>query len=481
MRALSDARTGVDGRLLRESAGTDLGTVLTRFGSGVDSIVRGVLETGAPMLGVEVPWPANGAHATGSWRLDFFPLHCRGETVGVGIAGTDLTERKQFEQALQAAERAAQEACKARSQFVAHVSHELRTPIHAVLGIADLLGQASLDAPQRELVESLHSSAELLLATVNDLLDLSKLEAGKLDLHCYPFNVRDALAGALLPLVVRAQAKGLELRWVASDAVPVVLHGDADRFRQILLNVVGNAVRFTLQGTVDVRLDGAVREDGSWDLLVEVADTGIGIAPADQTRVFEPFVQASPVCSSGTGLGLTIAWKLAGMMGGGVRVHSEPGVGSCFQVSLRMEAGKEASLCTADSGACEARSSRPLRVLVVEDNAVNRLVAQRLLERMGHEVHTACDGQQAVEAVKSGSYDLVLMDVMMPRMDGLQATAAIRDEEKVTGSHVPIVALTAHTAPGDDARCLHAGMNGYLPKPIRYEDLESAISRFTGR
>jgi signal transduction histidine kinase/CheY-like chemotaxis protein len=534
----------------------------------------------------------------------------------------DITQRKQTEAALLRAKIAAEAANQAKSEFLANMSHEIRTPLNAVIGMTELALDSKPDPVQREYLETIKYSADTLLTVINDVLDFSKIEAGKLDLDAFDFNLRDALEETLKPLAMRADEKRIELLCEIASDVPEMVQGDSSRLRQVVLNLLGNAIKFTHQGEVALKVEVEAHEHDHELIRFTVRDTGIGIPPEKRESIFEPFTQADTSTTrkyGGTGLGLTISARLVSMMGGKIWFESEVGKGTQFHFTTRLKAlprheqlevaipaailrGMSVlivddnatnrrilremlarwEMCSheADSGAqalvqlisaqaagnpyrliltdmhmpnmdgftlveqlrqipglstlaimmltsaghlgdaerCkklgitsylvkpvrkwellnsilkvvgQTDSVRPtaesaheiglptstaFHILLAEDNRVNQTVATRILEKMGHSVVLANNGKEAISTLATQKFDLVLMDLQMPEMDGLSATRSIREQEKQTHSHVPIIAMTAHALKGDRERCLEGGMDGYVSKPINVKELRDAMA-----
>jgi PAS domain S-box-containing protein len=414
-------------------------------------------------------------HRDGRWRILEGVANLLGNGTEIVMNSRDVTEwfeahgrLQDSNQKLAQALAYAREATELKSRFLANMSHEIRTPMNGILGMSELLLTTGLTSEQQEYAAAIHLGTTSLLTIINDILDISKIEAGKLGLESVPFRLTEAVQDVAVLLMSSASEKGIEFTWNVESGTPEAVNGDPVRFRQVLLNLLGNAIKFTAAGSVRLNLAGKTEGGDRVRVAAIVTDTGIGIAPEQQTFLFESFRQADNSTTrryGGTGLGLTISRELARMMGGDLTCESAPGAGSAFVFT--------AVFGRAEGKACPRVDLEPYtadpqslsgRILLAEDNQINARLAYRILTKAGYTVHIVADGQQAVNAFLHEPWDLVLMDVQMPLMDGFEATRQIRALPE--SSSVPIIALTANAMAGDREACLLVGMNDYLSKPL---------------
>ncbi len=445
------------------------------------------LARGEPVVDAEVRYCCrDGSYRWLSWRSISKP----GRGIIYGI-GRDVTEKRRAAEALE-------RATEARAEFLANMSHEIRTPMNAIVGLSNLLLKGHLPPEERSWTEGVKASADGLLRIIDDILDFSKIEAGKLVVEIVDFRPREILDGVVVLLGPRAEGRGIELRLEVSDAVPEWLQGDPTRLRQVLLNLVGNAIKFTAEGYVELsaeRVGNASLEDGSeaaetLAVRFAVRDTGVGITPEVQETLFSPFTQADSSTTrryGGTGLGLAISQRMVDLLGGKMECQSTPGEGSTFRFTLPFKlssgAAGEAPAAARDRALADvparAEQRRRYRVLVAEDDEINQLVVLRVLSDLGFRARAVDNGREVLEALEGEAFDLVLMDCQMPVLDGYETTRRIRRSESA-GRHLPIVAVTAHALKGERERCLAAGMDDYVSKPFTEEGLAAMLDLWLG-
>jgi len=397
----------------------------------------------------------------------------------------DITEKKQAEDRLIEAKEAAEAAVRSKSDFLANMSHEIRTPLNAVLGLTGLLLNSDLSAQERDYVETVRSSGNTLLSVINEILDYSKIESGKMELESQPFHLRECIAVAVDLVKAAADQKGLVVKYELDQSIPEYFKGDVTRLRQVLVNLLGNAVKFTHDGTIDISVIGTpiVAPDGKqYELHFSISDTGIGIPEEKMDRLFQSFSQVDSTTTrkyGGTGLGLAISRRLVELMAGEIWVVSKPGLGSTFHFTIQVEEAERISI-PIDPGVRETevvsskKGFRPLRILLAEDNTINQMVAIQMLKRLGYSADVVGNGLEVLQAIERQPYDVILMDVQMPEMDGLAAAQEIR---KLWPRGPRIIAITAYALKGDRERCLAAGMDDYISKPIVIEELRRVIEK----
>jgi len=409
---------------------------------------------------------------------DYIPIYVDNEFKGNLWKFQDITQIKQEELALHEAKEQAEESSRAKEIFLANMSHEIRTPMNAIMGMCQQLKKTWLNNQQRSWLDTIDSAAENLLVVINDILDIAKVEAGKLDIEAIGFRMKDILSRATKVMQHKAEEKGISLSYTLDSNVSPVLIGDPYRLNQVLLNLIGNAIKFTPKGTVSVTCSagGPLNIGDNQCLRIVVKDTGIGMDEPFLNRLFDKFSQEDRTVTrkyGGTGLGMSICKQLIGLMNGHILVKSQKSEGTEVILTIPFLRGRECDLQQNETVAKDPVIFKGKKILLVEDNEMNRLVARTVLNNYGAEIHEAVNGLEGVESLKKERFDLVLMDVQMPEMDGLEATRKIRLEIDAT---IPIIAFTANAIKGDTDKCLAAGMNDYVSKPFEEARLIRTIA-----
>ncbi len=476
---------------MEDIKGKTIGDLLPEYDNKLyEEKEKWVLEKGEPLYNLEEIIIKNKKKVWLSTNLA--PVkNINNEVIGLVGVSYNITERKKHEIELRKAKELAEAGTRAKSEFLANVSHEIRTPMYGIIGMSEILGQTPLSEEQRQHLQAIENSAGSLLSLINDVLDFSKIEAGRLDLEIIDFNLRDVLKDVENILITRSDEKGLEFRIFADESIPEYLRGDPYRLKQIILNLTNNAVKFTEKGRVHVFIHRDEEDNDEITLKFEVEDTGIGISKKGRRLLFREFSQIDNSTTrkyGGTGLGLSISKRLTEMMGGKIGVESQLGKGSVFWFTAKFEKTKtsEKSLWPMeqeDKKDFLAKIEKDLSVLLVEDNLINQKIARFNLEKVGYKVDVANNGKEAVAKYKNGAYDLILMDILMPVMNGIKAAEKIRALEAEqnlknnTHKHVPIVALTANAMKRDREECLGAGMDAYISKPFKQKELVELLTK----
>lgn len=408
------------------------------------------------------------------------PVVRRGKAEGIKGIFLDISERKRAEEDLKSAMKAAQAAARAKSDFLANMSHEIRTPMSAVIGMTSLLSDTDLNEDQKDYLETIRTSGHALLAIINDILDFSKIERGMIELEYKPLRIQDCIKEGISLVSSQASEKGLKIHYKPEGYIPETVMGDATRIRQVLVNLLSNAVKFTERGSVEVRALASKLQDSSYELHISVKDTGIGISQETSAKLFQPFSQADASTSrkyGGTGLGLAISKRLVELMGGRIWFESKEWEGSIFHFTILASLPDNTPEITAPASQAkvEPKEAKDLSILLAEDNPINQRIAVLMLKKLGYTADSVVNGKEVIDALNRRKYDVVLMDIQMPEMDGLQAAREIRKRWLLNGPR--IVALTAYAIEGDREKCIEAGMDDYLCKPISLESLKAALER----
>jgi len=442
------------------------------------------LDRQAQLSNISASVNSNGLKAK-TWGIILALLGCLASLITFWYLIDQGQRQRKLIRTLDTSERQLKEASKIKEQFVANISHEIRTPMNAVLGFAGLLQKTTLDKNQHEYVKSIRSSAENLLTIINDILDLSRIESGMMHIESLPFNLRELLDSLATMMNVKAKNRGLYLRTEVEDSIPENLKGDAVRLTQILMNLLSNALKFTHEGGVSIKLESTDTKDKTIFIQFIISDTGIGINPEKQKTIFDRFQQAQTETTrryGGTGLGLSIVKQLVEIQNGSIMVESEPGKGSIFRVILPFQIAAEEEMASAVPATVLVAQPllQKIKILVVEDNLMNQKLIHHLMEQWHIDFDIVPNGAAAVESLrqKANEYNMVLMDIQMPEMDGYTATEKIRYDLNLS---IPIIAMTAHALAGEKEKCLGAGMDDYISKPLNEELLYKLINKYTQR
>ncbi len=439
------------------------------------------LDRQAQLSNISASVNSNGLKAK-TWGIILALLGCLASLITFWYLIDQGQRQRKLIRTLDTSERQLKEASKIKEQFVANISHEIRTPMNAVLGFAGLLQKTTLDKNQHEYVKSIRSSAENLLTIINDILDLSRIESGMMHIESLPFNLRELLDSLATMMNVKAKNRGLYLRTEVEDSIPENLKGDAVRLTQILMNLLSNALKFTHEGGVSIKLESTDTKDKTIFIQFIISDTGIGINPEKQKTIFDRFQQAQTETTrryGGTGLGLSIVKQLVEIQNGSIMVESEPGKGSIFTFVLPFQIADEEEMASAVPATVLVAQPllQKIKILVVEDNLMNQKLIHHLMEQWHIDFDIVPNGAAAVESLrqKANEYNMVLMDIQMPEMDGYTATEKIRYDLNLS---IPIIAMTAHALAGEKEKCLGAGMDDYISKPLNEELLYKLIKTF---